>query len=268
MAEHHFFRSEHTWHRVLNTDGKPVVRFSVRMFALLWAMQCLALPTWAQKLEIGRNSQASPLADTAERVMQVAGQRAGISIAVRKVPLNRSIGLANDGELDGVVYRIAEITQQYPNLVKVPTPIGWNAIAIYGNSKDLETKTLEQIQRMRIGTFKGSTLLQKYTESLNVREAVNARAVFQLLRTKEVDVAVVTHFEAEAALADEDIKDIVRWPYYWAKEPVFFILHKKNIRFVEPLNNALLAMGKEGLIEKIMNEELKKNNIIPLKNKK
>lgn len=110
--------------------SSPPTRLYLKLLACL--LGCVLLvPAHAQQvLQIGRTDFPSPLSDIVERVMTEALQRRGLSAQYIRVPLPRSIAMANDGALDGDLLRIADAAKQFTNLLSVPTPVAMTHVAL------------------------------------------------------------------------------------------------------------------------------------------
>jgi polar amino acid transport system substrate-binding protein len=240
-------------------------RPALRKFGGCLAALAISAAVHAQTLEIGKGTVQGYFNEAAERVMHEAARRAGVTLNFQQIPLARSASMANQGAIDGELLRTAGVTADYPNLVIVPTPIATSRIALYGHEAVVKGKSLEELKKMRIGIVKNVLLMQKSTAGLDVMEGPTPEKVLEMLRNRRFDVALLPCALAEAALKKEGPGDIVRWPGLWASEPMYFVLNKSHAALIPRINGALVAMQKEGLIDRYGNEVLQRESIAPVK---
>ena len=231
--------------------------------ALASLLMCVT--AMADTLRLANNDKFSAMAEVFERVGFEAARRAGITLRIEPRPLIRGSVEANDGLLDGELARIADIPRQFPNLVAVPVAVAWSHGALYGRPADIAGKSRADLMKLRIGTTRGNTMLEKSTAGLDVRGAANIESVLDMLRARQVDVAVLLHPSAEAVLAQQGSREFVAWPAYWVSEPLYIILNRKHAADAERLKTALTAMEKEGFIDKVFLARMKQLGIPDLR---
>lgn len=231
--------------------------------ALGFSLLVFASLGFAQSLQIGR-AVDSPLADIAERVMTEAGRRAGIAMQFQKMPLVRSISMVSDGELDGDLMRIEGIENGLPNLLRLSVSHIPAELAAYGHSAEFESRSRDELRTMKFGIPKGVPVLRKYTDGLQVTETQTYVTLFDMLSASRFDVVLMSHIDAEVALRERPAKDVVRWPRYWASEPLYFVLNRQHADLVARLERVLKEMQREGLPKKFQADALRKYDIKPL----
>ena len=79
---------------------------------------CLPGASAGERIEISM-SDASPLGDVVAAVLQRAYEKMDMELVVRKVPLRRSLLMANAGEVDGEMMRTLAALQDMPQLLPV-----------------------------------------------------------------------------------------------------------------------------------------------------
>jgi len=67
------------------------------------------------RIQISTLLENDPAAEIAEQILNLAYQRLGITLAVKKFPGERSLYSANNGETDGELYRKIGMERDYPN---------------------------------------------------------------------------------------------------------------------------------------------------------
>ena len=219
----------------------------------------------AEVLRLGRvDAGTAPLQNISERVLREAGRRAGVGFEFVPVPLPRAIESANDGDLDGDTHRIADVLAQYPNLLKIPTPINRIDVAMYGATPAIRAMTRDEITTLRIGYARGVFVLDKYARSPGMMQAQRTTDTVEMLHNGRVDAAMASYVNTQHRLIVGAVNDIHLWPHVWASEPLYLVLNKRHERWVAPLDAALQRMAREGLIAAYYNEELRRLGIARL----
>lgn len=243
--------------------ASQTVRLRLRWLSLLLWWGCVAWPVMAGPFVAGRVDTDSVLSDAAVRVVDEAFRRAGlVPPEYRALPLLRSLELANDGEIDADLMRIADIGQRYPNLVALRTPIARVDIAVYGH-RDLSGCTRSDIAAMRLGIRRGLFTLAKHTAGLAVTDAPSSEVVLDMLAGGRFDAAVLVYVSSEEQARQRP--GITRWPYLWASDPLYFWIHRKHAALAGPLDTALAAMQREGAIDRHLQDVMRARRILPLK---
>ena len=232
-----------------------------------WAalLMLAAMPALAQQvLQIGRTDSSSPLSDIAESVVKEAFKRSGLKCEFQRVPLLRSMILANEGRLDGDVMRIADAAKTYTDVVAVPTPVVWADLAVYSMDEKVANLPRAELRQRKIGLTPTILMLPKYSQGMKVSDALNVRTAFEMLAHGRFEAAILVYLAAEPELARQYPRKFYRGQRSWATEPLYFHLNKKHAALVPKLNAAMQAMQKEGLVEKIFRDKLAELGIAPL----
>lgn len=224
----------------------------------------VALPSRAQTIVLSKQREPSLNLDIGERVAKEAFRRAGVPLVLKPLPLPRGIEAANDGDTDGDLLRIADAAVRYPNLLLVPTPTMTIHVGVFGLSRDLEQMTRAQVADLRIGYTRGTLILQKYSRGLKATEAQSISATFEMLTQGRFDAMLASQLDGEQEIAARNMRDIVRWPYAWASEPVYVMLHRRHAALVPRIDAALQQMRKEGWIERQYLDSLRELHVKPL----
>lgn len=252
--------------------------FSLRTARRFWSLYvpaCLGLltaglapaqtPPPPQTFQIGRVDFPSPLSDIVEQVVTEAFKRAGLQAEFKKMPLLRSITMADEGALDGDLLRIADAVKRFPNLVAVPTPVSMLNLAIYGRDAATANKPRADIAKLKVGLTRGTLALVKHSTGMAVTDTQTISTTFEMLQNNRFDVALMVHIDAELELTKTTPPGIVRRTHYWASEPVYLLLNKKYTTVIPKINAALIDMEKEGFIFKAYQKGIKSINIQALK---
>lgn len=95
-------------------------RRTLLSFALCSGLTYAATPLRGNTIQISTLLENDPASDIAEQVLKQAYLRLGLQLQVKKLPGERSLYGANNGETDGELYRKIGMERDYPNLVIIP----------------------------------------------------------------------------------------------------------------------------------------------------
>ena len=71
-------------------------------------------------------------------ILKVAYGKIGISIKMVDMPGKRALTESSSGRVDGEVHRIVEIADEYPTLLKVPTPINYIEPSVFSKKHNFK----------------------------------------------------------------------------------------------------------------------------------
>jgi polar amino acid transport system substrate-binding protein len=215
-------------------------------------------------LRIGRFEHDSPLSLAQERVIGDAFSQLGLRWIPVRLPGRRIIEMANEGELDADLGRIADIAKRYTNLVLVPAPVARVDIAVYGLAPDFAERTRQEIASMHVGIEAGVFVLAKHTTGMRVTESQSAETVLNMVARKRVDAGVLVYPEAELQRLQGQVPGLVRWPALWASEPLHLLLHKRHEARVPAIHAVLAQMNRNGTAARHYQESLQQYKIAAL----
>ncbi len=219
----------------------------------------------AQTLTIGRQDIETPLITISAAVVREAFRRSGLTLEWRRASIPQSIELANLGEIDGDLQRIADVVKDFPNLLIVPTPINTVDVGIYGAREDFVRKSRAELRKETVVIQRGIIVLQKVTQGMAVTDTQSPKSAFEMLLNGRVGAAVLPVINTEYDIVDLGVTGIVRWPYLWASEPLYLLLHKRNANLVPRIDAALAAMQREGLIRRYRTDMMRARGVVELK---
>nr|WP_315243252.1 transporter substrate-binding domain-containing protein [uncultured Albidiferax sp.] len=217
-----------------------------------------------QVLQIGRVEFPSPLSDIAEAVVKEAFKRCGLQAEFKRLPLSRSVAMANEGSIDGELMRISDAVKNFTDLVPVPTPVVMADVAIYSLDEKLVHLSRAEQRKRKVGLTRGTLMLLKHSQGMEVTDTQTIGTAFEMLANRRFDMIMMIFLDAEMEIARKGIQNIQRRPHYWASEPLYFYLNTKHAALVPKINAAMLAMQKEGLVKKIFRDKLVELDIAPL----
>ena len=190
---------------------------------------CLASPfvVAQQVLRIGFSDYPAVTSEVAMKIVTKAADEAHIKVEFMPLPLPRSAAMANSGEIDGELIRIADITRTFTNLMIVPTPIYRDGTAVYFKDPKYLKSSREELSQLKTVILQSLYVAKKHTQGMTVFETSNQESAFNMLMNERVEQFITLHVDAEAAIKQLQIQ-VTRHPNYWKYENFYFILNKKH----------------------------------------
>ncbi|MFC4257413.1 hypothetical protein ACFOZ5_00045 [Marinobacter lacisalsi] len=192
-----------------------------------------------------------PSTHLAAHLLSVAYEDLSLSITTEKLPSRRALLTADMGEVDGDLFRIASVGDQYPNLVGVPYPLLEGQLdAVTGNPDLIGLQSLDEIDttRLRVTVRRGVIIAEQTAEALDM---VPVRAdrydqMRALLEWQRVDLALVSDIEGFSPLHDPSWDPFYVFPEPAARFQLFHYLHRQHAELVVPLAAALEKLDRSG----------------------
>lgn len=193
--------------------------------------------------------EKSSYATISKRVLKVAYTRLGIKMHAVNLPAERAIFGANEGEVDGELYRIKNIHLKYKNLLMVPIPIGvMEGIAIT-TQKDLPIDKWESLSKYRTCIRNGVKFAEAGTREFDVISVNSNKQLFNMLDKNRCDVIIIARLTSIPLVLNFIKKENNQTYQSTLQEyPLFHYLHKKNADLLPKLVKVLEEMEEEGII--------------------
>mgnify|MGYP005847355081 CR=1 FL=1 len=232
---------------------KPVMRAVVLMLTLLLCSSALSDPALGRPSDELSFAIISDVPSTglAVRLLSAAYKELDITIATREVPSRRTLMMADIGEVDGDLFRIASVAEQYPNLVRVPHRLLHGQLHVatsrpgFTGLQNLgETETAD----LRVAVRRGVIVAEQAAQALGM-ELVRADSYGQmhaLLEWRRVDVALVSDIEGLSPMHDESWDPFYVFPEPVVHFPLYHYLHRRHAELAEPLAQVLEMMERNG----------------------
>lgn len=219
----------------------------------LYILVC-AFPTWAiaelNQLTLS-GAQGSAYADPVRQVLTEAYGQMGIRFNVKFFPAERAFIQSSSGEVDGEVVRIIGIDDRYPNLVKVPVPVGFFTGSVFTKGIKFPVTGWESLKPYKIAIVRGIRFSDSPTIGMNRIMVSEHSQLFQMLDLERVDAVVTGTLTGQVILKKTGIKNIEILHPPISGFPLYHYLHKKNAHLIPELTIILEKMTKEGRIQAV-----------------
>ncbi|MES2129794.1 MAG: transporter substrate-binding domain-containing protein [Pseudomonadota bacterium] len=196
-----------------------------------------------------------PATNVAEKVLAEAYRRLGYTLVVHKLPGERTLVYANEGKMDGELYRKLGMDQQYPNLIIVPVPLLTYEIVIFTHGTSFVVNGWESLRPYTIGLVRGIKIVQENTQGMRTEAVPTMKQAFEKMLMGRTDVVVGNRSSGMAVVKSLKLDDVHVLEPALASFPVYHYLNKKHAALVPELTRVLRQMQAEKTIEKIQKSE-------------
>ena len=206
-----------------------------------------------------------PLREVAVRVLTLAYGELGYHVDAVSLPPARSLYMANEGQVDGELFRGDRIERDFKRLIRIPVAVGAGEIVVlaHRSREDIVVDSWEDLAPYTIGVQLGIKTVQMHTEGYNRSFVAEAdQLILQLLHGR-IDVAVgprdiflltLNNMVLEGVNEKLPLTDIV-----FLEPPVetgylYHYLHESQIELALAITRVMTRLEEEGVIERIHNE--------------
>lgn len=181
-------------------------------------------------------------------VSREALRRLGYQFNFVRHPSERSLHLANEGEVDGEGFRVAGLSAQYPNLVQVPERYGEVSFVAFVKTGTFSTAAgWESLRGKRVAYITGWKLFESNVAAAqSVVKVDKAEQMFQMLDSGRIDVALYTLRDGVALVRELGLNAVQPMAPALKVSDMFLYLNKRHEALVPRLAQALRDMKTDG----------------------
>lgn len=192
------------------------------------------------------------LHDLFDHILSEAYARLGYEVELQGYPAERALLMANDGLVDGEAGRVSVVERSYPNLIRVPTPIYVNRIAVLTVDADIDpAKGWAQFAYYRTCIRNGYKFLESRVPGENCHRVSSYEKMLELLKNRRVDVALAEFFDILPTLGKVGMGDVRMLDEPMAVNPMYHYLNRRHADLVPKIDAVLRAMAAEGRLKEI-----------------
>lgn len=213
---------------------------------VLATLLCALIPATTQ----GQDLMLYLIPDTpahveAWQIIQSAARRAGVTIAVRHLPPERGMVMANRGEVDGAIGRTMLAVRDYPDLVPVAEPLMLYAPSAYSYKRIDVAAGWASLSGLTVCVRRGYSLTDQRTRHLPRHRFDNDASLLRMLRRGGCDVAIMdrNNQAGRAALAADPALYLLQPAL--EETPLYLFLHKRHAALAERLAEALRQVKRD-----------------------
>ncbi len=189
-------------------------------------------------IHIASSLSHTKLSQQIEQRLQAAYLALGYQLIVQRLPSGRSLLMANQGEFDGELFRVAAVAAQFPQLKAVPYPLATiqlHAYVLADPAKDWQH--WQHNVKLTVAYVRGFQLAEQYPVAGN-RVAVNTvQQAAQMLMQQKVDLLLEDNSSGESLQRlDPSLQQL---PAVLAEAELFHFLHHKHQALIPALQQQL-----------------------------
>jgi polar amino acid transport system substrate-binding protein len=197
-----------------------------------------------------------PSTQLAIRILNAAYEKLGIRIETSVFPSRRALLMADQGRVDGDLFRVEEVASQYPNLIQVPYPLMQGRLLAIVSAPH-EDHFPNVVGRPLVAAVRRGVIIAETTaKELGMKPilANSYRQMKNLLEQGRVDVMLLSDIEGLSPASNSEWNDLVILSDPVTRFYLYHYLHRHHSELAIPLAKALreLDLGgeKTRLIEK------------------
>lgn len=219
-------------------------------FILSASAQSLRIGTWDQK--------SDTLAVGAEAVLAHAYAELQQDVEFVDLPSRRALLLLIQGELDGNIFRIADLAKEQPNLFRVETPVTSTDIRIYSTDPQRKIENWGQLDRLRVAYLRGTLLIERHLPSGSHHiESPAIVDMFRLASSGVADVVVMSDPAQSQPHPMARAAGLTRLDAILASTNLHHYLLGKHQELGQRLNGVLKRMAATGEMQAIRSKAVK-----------
>ena len=198
----------------------------------------------------------SPENNASALVLREAYAQLDLAIQFNPLPPARAFKLANAGEADGEMARIAGIERLYPNLVRVPVVINRINLVAYRMRMDAREPASQWLvsPHRRLGCQQGGVAIDMLSKKMGFvcEPIIHSDAALEMLMMGRIDALVLPEPLAMRILAENPDWQAQLERIVLNQIDLYHYLHKSRQDLLEPITSVLTEMQNQGRIEELI----------------
>ena len=190
-------------------------------------------------------------------ILKLGYERLGIPIEIVEMPGKRALQESSRGRIDGEVHRIFRVGDDYPTLIRVPTPINYIEPTAFAKKLKLTVSGCNDLKAHRVGIVRGVKHAEDCTRGMeNVQIVNSSKLLMQILHRDRVDIVITARINGLHQLKKLNLKGIHALSPSLSREPVYHYLHKKHASLLPDITRVLQEMEAEGRIKELRQQAI------------
>ena len=188
-----------------------------------------------------------------EQITREVFRRAGAEFKLVRLPPERGLRAANEGQIDGELVRVAGLDAIYPDLVRVPeSHVTWRFSA-FTRRQDINMAGTLRLDAYAVGIQRGSKILE--ATATGAREIIYAHdrtQLFRLLEHNRVDMVFYSELMGLEHIRAGRLEDVKLLQPPLATREMFIYLHRRHSWLVPALAAALRSVKADGTYARLL----------------
>jgi ABC-type amino acid transport substrate-binding protein len=183
-------------------------------------------------------------------IVRAAYEKLGIPVKFAILPGKRALAESSEGRVDGEAHRIFEIGDEYPTLLRVPTPINYIEPSVFSKKHNFEVTDCAALQGYQIGIVRGvkhSELCTQGMEKVFVGDDLSG--VMRMLDAGRIDLLITARINGLLLAKELGLDAIKPLSPPLSRLWVYHYLHERHKDLVPNIDAVLKAMQESGELE-------------------
>jgi polar amino acid transport system substrate-binding protein len=218
-----------------------------KLLALIYTF-LFSLPLFAQERLVFSTFIGHPLVGFSGQIVREAYQKIGIEVEIQQYPASRALAIANRGDVDGELGRVAGINKTFTNLLMVPVAISSIDGVIFTKDTHFPVLGWESLKPYKVGLVRGTHYVEEKTVGMDRLILTESKQLFGMLQKGRIDVAVMDRVYGLIELKHNQMKNIRVMEPPLAKHYIHHYIHKKHASLLPSVTQAFQEMQQSGRI--------------------
>jgi polar amino acid transport system substrate-binding protein len=190
-----------------------------------------------------------------EQLATEAFRRLDLGVQIVNNPSERSLVLANQGEVDGEGLRVAGLAAQYPHLIQVPERFIGVSFVAFTRQPGLKLEGWSSLQPHRVGFITGWKMFEAHATGGRVVNRVDTpEQLFKMLAQDRIDVALYTLADGLALVQRLGLSGIQAVTPSLRDVDMYLYLHQRHSALVPRVAQALRDMKTDGTHARLLHD--------------
>jgi len=183
-------------------------------------------------------------------IVKAAYEKLGIPVKFAILPGKRALAESSEGRADGEVHRIFEMGDEYPTLLRVPTPINYIEPSVFSKKHGFEVTDCTAFQGYQIGIVRGVKHSQLCTQGMeNVFVGDDLSGVMRMLDAGRVDLLITARINGLLMAKELGLDAIKPLSPPLSRLWVYHYLHERHKDLIPTIDAVFKAMQESGELE-------------------
>ena len=192
-------------------------------------------------------------------IVKAAYEKLGIPVKFAILPGKRALAESSEGRADGEVHRIVEIGEEYPTLLRVPTPINYIEPSVFSKKHKFEVTDCAALQGYQIGIVRGVKHSQLCTQGMQkVFVGDDLTGVMRMLNAGRIDLLITARINGLLMVKELGLDDIKPLSPPLSRLWVYHYLHERHKGLVPTIDAVFKAMQESGELEALRAQAVQK----------
>ena len=192
-------------------------------------------------------------------IVKAAYKKLGIPVKFEILPGKRALVESSEGRADGEVHRIVEIGDEYPTLLRVPTPINYIEPSVFSKKHEFEVTDCPALEGYQIGIVRGVKHSELCTRGMKkVFEGDNLNGVMRMLNAGRVELLITARINGLLMAKELGLDSIKPLSPPLSRFWVYHYLHERHKELVPTIDAVFKAMQERGELEALRKQALQK----------